>query len=601
MRKRLPFCLLTVLALFGNPVSGQTYLEKFKQYKAWSEKLPPTPDATFLAFIHDTTPLSQKLREKWLYQLAYNKNWTTYTQYYKPTTDINLQCYENIALYTLGQRQQAIESTKALWLNGHSQPIACDRLFNMLLKDQTLDETLIYQRLVLALDQRNVSLAGYLLRQFKPARLDEINILNKIHQKPRQILDLGLSDLHREFYLYGLKQLITTNLDQAIFFWKHPKTKQFLTPTQQQFFITEVAKYKAIKNERDAPQWFLKVNPAFYNDELLSAHIRFALKYKQWMQVENLIRRSKDIENPCWQYWLARALEAQGQKEKSNEIYQNLAKTRNYYGFLASLRLHQRFTFANEDVMYDQQILSPYRPFTDEIKSLYISKQTAQASRLLNDFVSELPKEDKSALTYWIDHVLQWHGKSVYLSNSDELNNQLSLRFPLAYQNTVSTFAKNYQIPKELIYAIIRQESAFRDDVISSAGAHGLMQLMPTTAKVISKRERIPYFDKTQLFSSQKNINIGVAYLKELAKRFNDHPILMIAAYNAGPRQVSYWLKNHPPNEMDIWIETLPWHETRNYLKNVIAFYAVYQYRMHEKSDLSPFMRQFSRDAVNHK
>lgn len=594
MRKMKLLSLFIVFFFLMNPVSGQTYLEKFKFYSEWSQKLPLSPDTTFLAFIDDDSPLSQKLREKWLYQLAYNKNWDLYTHHYKPTNDINLQCYESIGLYTLGQHDQAISIAKTLWLNGHSQPIACDRLFNMLLKDHEINDKLITQRLVLALDQRNISLATYLLRQFKPARLDEVNILNMIHQRPRQILQLQLSDLHREFYLYGLKKLININLDEAIRFWQQPKTKQFLTPTQQQFFIAEVAKHKAIENERDAANWFLKVNPAFYNNDLLSAQIRYALKYKQWIQVENLIKRSTDRDNPCWQYWLARSLEAQGQKEQSYEIYQNLAKTRNYYGFLASLRIHQRFSFTNEKAVNDQQLLMPYRPVTDEIKSLYISKQTAQASRLLNDFVSELPKDDKSALTYWIDHDLQWHGKSVYLSNSDELNNQLSLRFPLAYQNTVSVYSKNYQIPKELIYAIIRQESAFRDDVISSAGAHGLMQVMPTTAKAISKREKIAYFDKNQLFSSQKNINIGVAYLKELAKRFNDHPILMIAAYNAGPRQAAYWLKNHSPNEMDIWIETLPWHETRNYLKNVIAFYAVYQYRMHQKSDLSPFMREFS-------
>lgn len=589
--------LILLVFLLIDTASGQTYLEKFKFYKEWSQKLPLSPDQTFINFIDDVSPLSQKLREKWLYQLAYNKNWVLYTQHYQPTHDVNLQCYESIGLYTLGQREQALSIAKTLWLNGHSQPIACDRLFNMLLKNHEVNDALILQRLVLALDQGNVSLASYLLQQFKPPRLDEISILNLIHQRPRKILQLHFSALHREFYLYGLKRLIRINLNEAIQFWQHSKTKQFLTPTQQQLFIAEVAKHKAIQNERDALHWFLKVNPTFYNEDLLSAQIRFALKYKQWAQVENLIKRSNDHENPCWQYWLARALEAQGQKEQSYEIYQNLAKTRNYYGFLASLRIHQRFSFKNENAVNDIQLLLPYRPFTDEIKSLYITKQTGQASRLLNDFMSELPKEDKSALTYWIDHDLHWHGKSVYLSNSDDLNNQLSLRFPLAYQNTVSAYSKNYQIPKELIYAIIRQESAFRDDVISSAGAHGLMQVMPTTAKAISKREKIAYFDKNQLFSSQKNINIGVAYLKELAKRFNDHPILMIAAYNAGPRQANYWLKNHSPNEMDIWIETLPWHETRNYLKNVIAFYAVYQFRMHQKTDLSPFMREFS----NHK
>ena len=117
------------------------------------------------------------------------------------------------------------------------------------------------------------------------------------------------------------------------------------------------------------------------------------------------------------------------------------------------------------------------------------------------------------------------------------------------------------------------------------------MQIMPTTAKLVAKMARIPYYNANQLFLSSNNINIGIAYLATLAKRFSSHPVLMAAAYNAGPRQVVYWLKNHPPKQIDIWIETLPYQETRNYLKNVVAFYTVYEYRMHKNPDLKNIMR----------
>ncbi len=116
------------------------------------------------------------------------------------------------------------------------------------------------------------------------------------------------------------------------------------------------------------------------------------------------------------------------------------------------------------------------------------------------------------------------------------------------------------------------------------------MQVMPATARVVSKAGKIPYSDQNQLFLSQKNINIGSAYLKHLTARFSNHPILVAAAYNAGPSQVVYWLKNHPPKEIDVWIETLPWQETRNYLKNVMAFSVVYQYRLNQKPDLTPYL-----------
>lgn len=570
--------------------SAQEYLDRFFQFSQWNQNLPTTPDQDFLTFISDTTPLASKLREKWLYHLAHNKDWPAYSQYYQPSTDINLQCYEQLALYHQGQRPQAIQT---LWLTGTSQPKACDELFTMLLKTHEINELQITQRIVLALDKNNLSLANYLLKQYSPPRLGDIQLLTAINQNPTRITQLDTSMLHNEFYLFGLKRMVSSNLDQAIRFWQLPITKKHLNNTQQQFFLAHVALYKAMRNQPDAPQWFAKVNPAFYSDRLLDWQIRYALKYKQWQKVEMLINHSQAKDNPCWQYWLARAMEAQGQKDNAVALYQNLAKTRNYYGFLASRRLKKALSFANEHVISNKQVIQPYQPFTDQIKALYTSKHTLEASRLLNDFVSELPKDDKSALIYWIDHDLQWHGKSVYLSNNEQLSNQLLLRFPLPYRETVGMYAKNYQIPPELIYAIIRQESGFRDDVVSPAGAHGLMQIMPATAKIISKQERIVYIDKKQLFSTEKNINIGAAYLQLLAKRFGKHPILMAAAYNAGPRQVAYWVKNHPPDEIDIWIETLPWHETRNYLKNVIAFYAVYQYRMQAKPDLAPFMRGF--------
>ena len=157
------------------------------------------------------------------------------------------------------------------------------------------------------------------------------------------------------------------------------------------------------------------------------------------------------------------------------------------------------------------------------------------------------------------------------LDNEERGKEMWSITVPLAYRQTITTQAQTRKIPPELIYAIIRQESGFREEVISSVGARGLMQVMPATAIAVAKDSGIAHANSIQLFSSQHNISLGVAYLAMLAKRFNYHPVLIAAAYNAGPRQVNYWLKNHSPKQMDIWIETLPWQETRNYLKNVIA------------------------------
>ncbi len=546
-----------------------------------------TPSAEFLLFVKDNTPLANKLRDKWLYELARTKSWLTYTSYYQPTTDLNLICYYQIAKYNLGQQQEALHAAEAIWLNGESQPQSCNTLFDFLVRDPSFKANLITQRFAMALDKRNLSLARYLLKQYKNPQLEAVAALDATVARPASILFLSPNPINAYIYLYGLKRLVNTNIDQAIKVWEHPKTKYMLNTAQQQAFLAHLTLYKAMRNHEDAYTWFQKIKPAYYTDILVEWQIRFTLKNEDWVHTEQIITHFKNKDLPCWQYWLARSLEQQGKIAEARAIYEPLAKNRHYYGFLASIRLQQKPNFANEWPTYNLTTLKPYQPIINEIRSLYLNKQALQASRLLNDFISELPKEDASALVLWVADELKWHAKSVFLSNNELLNNQLVLRFPLAYKNIVEHHAQNYHVDPELVYAIIRQESSFREDVVSSAGAKGLMQLMPSTASVVAKMNKIAYHDQKQLFLSQKNINIGIAYLQQLGKRFSNHPVLIAAAYNAGPRQVVYWMKNHPPKEIDIWIETLPWQETRNYLKNVMAFYVVYQYRLNHKPNLN--------------
>lgn len=582
----LSFCLFNaaspLLAL-----SGQAYMDRFNAYWAWSQQLPLRPNPEFIAFISGTEPLSQKLRDRWLYELARTKDWAAYTTYYQPTTDFTLQCYNQIAKYHLGQKQEAVKNSLPLFLTGENRPQACNSLFSMLLNDGSFSQNLIGQRIALALDKRNIALTQSLLKLYKVPHKQELQALNNIHKNPRNITSLSQGEINGELYLYGLKRLISINMDLALQFWANSKTKKILDETKQQAFLSNIALYKAMRNTDDAPDWFAKIKPAYYSEILMDWEIRYALKHRNWHQAINLINQSSTKDSPCWQYWLARSLEEQGQKSEALAIYEPLSKNRHYYGFLASMRLQKRPSFENEKANSNLSTLQPYQPIIRQIQNLYQHKQSAQASRLLNDFISELPKEEASALVYWVGNALHWHGKSVFLSNNDTLNNQLDLRFPLAYKDAVKTYAQKYAVPPEFVYAIIRQESGFREDVVSSAGARGLMQVMPRTASVVSRAGKIPYNNKNQLFLSQKNINIGIAYLKQLGKRFSNHPVLIAAAYNAGPRQVVYWLKNQPSKEIDLWIETLPWLETRNYLKNVMAFYVVYQYRLNQKPDMS--------------
>ncbi len=584
------------LATCANTTVQPSYLNRFTDYLTWSKHLPEKPSPAFLEFIDGNAPLSRKLREKWLYALAKNNDWSTYAEHYQESKDINLQCYEVFALYQ--QQKDVLDAAKKIWLTGENLPSACDKLFSALIDNHIISNDLILERVELVLEKRNVALAKYLVAHANLANPHEKRTLELIQKQPTRISSLSPSRLHSNYYLYGLKRLISSNPKRAIALWEEIKTKQLLSDEQKQAFLAHLALYQAIRNKPDSYVWFSKVNPDAYNETLIDWQIRFALRNHEWERVKTLIELSSKKEDPAWQYWLARAEIALGNQAEGEAIYQELAKTRHYYGFLASTHLKQPLNFQQENASHTEALLEEYHSIIEEIKTLYNNHQHLQASRMANDFASELPKDKKSAFISWIAHNLHWTGKSVYLSGDDELSNQLTLRFPLAHQKSIQQYARQYQIPEALVYAIIRQESAFRHDVTSPVGAHGLMQLMPKTAKHMARQKRISYRNTKDLFVPDKNIQLGVAYLNHLAKRFDNNPLLMVAAYNAGPQQVNRWLKTHPiqAEEIDIWIETLPWGETRNYLKAVMAFYAVYQHRLNQKAGLTAFMKQ----NINH-
>ena len=165
--------------------------------------------------------------------------------------------------------------------------------------------------------------------------------------------------------------------------------------------------------------------------------------------------------------------------------------------------------------------------------------------------------------------------------------NDLELRFPLAYREQVDQHAKILGLDSAWIYAILRQESAFISDARSGAGAMGLMQLMPRTARQVASRSKHAPLKTTDLFHPKVNIELGSSYLNEVYRRLQENPVLATAAYNAGPSRVLRWLPEES-QPTDIWIETVPFRETREYLKRVLAYTLIYAHRLGKKTEGLP-------------
>lgn len=595
----ISFVTIWCIGLFTTSFSdaNQAYVKKFSTYTYWLKNIPISTNPEFLAFIESSSPLTQTLREKWLYQLAQHQDWQNFDVYYHhfekthAIQSIELQCQAQIAALHQGKRDEAIKNARELWLYGHSRPKACDQLFAMMINQNVFSEQLIKDRIALALNEKEYTLAHALIKQLHPSQHEAIQTLNSILENPKHIKALKPGPLSGVFYLTGLKRLISRHMDMAIQMSQTPLANHLMSASEKQNFIAEIALYKAMRSDSDAIDWINRVQANALTPKLREWRIREAIAHQRWDRIIKFIESTPLENEPCWQYWLARAYEATGKKDQAIQQYESLGQKRHYYGFLANTRLHRSLQFEQESTPPQMTKLDDYQSILNDIQQQFIHGNTWQASSMLNAFSSELPKDEQSALAYWVQNQLHWQGKAILLSHSDTLSNELALRFPLAYRTAISKFAAQYHIEEAFIYAIIRQESLFFEKIVSQAGAKGLMQIMPKTAKLVTKQARIAYQDPKELFDGEKNIHIGTAYMQQLAHQFKFHPILMTAAYNAGPKQAKYWQQHHIPQEMDQWIETLPWQETRNYLKNVIAFYAVYQYRLHQKPNLKPFLK----------
>ena len=176
----------------------------------------------------------------------------------------------------------------------------------------------------------------------------------------------------------------------------------------------------------------------------------------------------------------------------------------------------------------------------------------------------------------------------VALANAANKNN-LSLRFPKTYSKYIFREAKRNHLDPALIFAITRQESAFVTTARSCAGALGLMQLIPSTAKMIAKKVHEPLRNNKDLLKADKNIKLGSKYLRVLLDKYQSNAVLAAAAYNAGPARIKNWL---PEYDMpaDSWIETIPFKETRNYVQNVLTYTVIYQQILGKKPRLSSHM-----------
>jgi len=291
-----------------------------------------------------------------------------------------------------------------------------------------------------------------------------------------------------------------------------------------------------------------------------------------------------------WRYWRARAQDELTREYLSLEtlsVYRELAQKRSFYGFLSADRTGQPYRLQQESVDSAPATLESVAklPALVRAKELWLTGHSSEAYAEWFYGVESLSAKEIAAAGALADS-WGWHSRAIQAMIAGKHWNYLDIRFPLAHESIFKSAATDAKVAPELLFAIARQESAMSENAVSSAGARGLMQLMPATAKQTASKIGIPH-KTSDLFNVQHNIKLGSSYLNELMGRYNGNRILAAAAYNAGPHRVEKWLASvDKATPHDIWIETIPFKETRSYVQNVLTFSVIYSFRMGKPRNL---------------
>jgi len=542
--------------------------------------------------------LGPRLRRSWLYTLAKRQDWKQFLAAYRePQSSAALQCYRLQALLHTGRADSITADALQLWLVGKSQDDACDPVFAHLDKQQLITTGLLWQRIRLAMDNGNTSLAGYLARRLPEQDAAWVTLWREAHNHPARTLEspqLAADTPHaREIILHALQRIARSDAPQARRRWRALRADYQFTGEEAAQLEKQIALSATWQDHPEAHEWLVEVPAAAVDGKVREWRIRTALAREDWPAVLAHIEAlpAEEAHREEWRYWKSIAQEHTGERLPAMDGLERLAKERDYHAFLAADQLGWPYEMGDRPLAVDPaalQALADRGGFV-RARELYRAGLLTEARREWQHATDAL-SGDELKLAAALARQWGWHDNAIFTVARSGDYSDLQLRFPLEHQAEIERHSGSYGLQPGHVFAVIRQESAFNPEARSHAGAMGLMQLMPRTGKATARLNNIPLAGTGSLLETDTNIRIGSAYLRQVMDKYDDSLVLASAAYNAGPHRVQRWLPEEDEQSAASWIALIPFTETRKYVQRVLEYAAIYDWRM--KKPVTPLSKR---------
>ena len=537
---------------------------------------------------YEGMPVIARLQAKWLDYLEKEQMWETISAMNIPVAQTSQRCVYQKSLYRMNMHENAFENIEKLWTSRLRIPRACEFVVNQWLGSGELSDDLVWQRIFLLLRYSRLEEATKLVTLLSDEEQNLSQLLLILHQQPELLSRLDKYKSSSKYYdqviQHAVRRLASKDLEQTLDIWSDVQDEHETSDTSNVQTHLYLARKMAYKKHSSASEWFGDVDKQDLSSKDKELMLRIAIGAQDWDEILDTI----DTFPPALQqsdrllYWTARAYEETHQENEAQLIFDTLARRHGYYGFLAADRLSMDYTITNPtEYDVDLESLNTMEDLPDILRAreLYMVGQVADARREWQH--SSRNFNNKQLLqAAQLSQSWGWHDRAIFALARTPYRDALELRFPLAHEVHISNSAEHNDIEAAWVFALIRQESAFISDARSRTGALGLMQLMPRTARQVGKQLKIRKLRSHDILDVKTNIRLGTNYLSGRYKYFNQHKVLATAAYNAGPHRVKKWLPEAGSVPADVWIDTIPYKETRNYVKNILAYIVIYEQRL---------------------
>jgi len=568
-------------------------LYPYLQYRQLTDDLMNQPALAVTQFVraNPTLPPARTLTSRFVNELARREDWRGLLAFSpQPPDATQAKCNYYYAKWNTGDTAAAYSGAKDIWLTGKNLPSACDALFSAWRSSGQQDPLAYLERIRLAMKEGNTRLVSSLASQM-PADYQTISsALVSLANDPNSVLtfvrSVGATDFTRQMAAVAFASVARQDAENARLMIPSLVQAQQLNDAQVQE-LKDLVAWRLMGDDVTSEQarWRDDVIMRSESTSLIERRIRMALGTGDRVGLNTWLARlpMEAKEKDEWRYWQADLLLERGRTEEATQILRSLMQQRGFYPMAAAQRLDEEYPLRVDKAPKVDSALFQSAEMARVRELMYWGLENTARSEWAN-LITSRPSQEQAALArYAFDR--DWWDLSVQATIAGKLWDHLEERFPLAYENLFKRYVSGKDITQSYAMAIARQESAWNPKVRSPVGASGLMQIMPATAAhTVQKFGIAGYSGVNQLLDPETNINIGTQYLESVYQQFGDNRIFSSAAYNAGPGRVRTWLGNSAGRiDAVAFVESIPFSETRGYVKNVLAYDAYYRYFMGDK------------------